>query len=60
MKLELFGDPRNRMTNVTGVLVPKAISDGKKVRREMLADFGIEVGTSFGPLAGRILASWHP
>ena len=33
---------------------PKAIADGEKVRREMLADFGIEIGTSFGPLAGKI------
>jgi len=54
MGLELFGDPAHRMANVTGVIIPKTIGDGEKVRREMLADFGIEIGTSFGPLAGKI------
>ena len=54
MELELFGDPEHRMANATGVVIPKAISDGEKVRREMLADFGIEIGTSFGPLAAKI------
>jgi (S)-ureidoglycine-glyoxylate aminotransferase len=54
MGLALFGDAGHRMANVTGVIIPKAISDGEKVRAEMLQDFGIEIGTSFGPLAGRI------
>jgi (S)-ureidoglycine-glyoxylate aminotransferase len=54
MGLALFGDPKHRMANVTGVIIPKAVIDGEKVRAEMLNDFGIEIGTSFGPLAGRI------
>jgi len=54
MGLALFGDPVHRMANVTGVLIPEAIGDGEKVRAQMLLDFGIEIGTSFGPLAGRI------
>ena len=54
MGLELYGDPAHRMANVTGVNIPKAITDGERVRREMLHDFGIEIGTSFGPLAGKI------
>src|SRR5262252_4512636 len=54
MGLTLFGDPDHRMANVTGVFIPKAIADGERVRREMLQDFGIEIGTSFGPLAGKI------
>ncbi len=54
MGLKLYGDPRHRMANVTGVIIPKAIKDGEKVRSEMLQDFGIEIGTSFGPLAGKI------
>jgi len=54
MGLELFGDSKHRMANVTGVIIPKAITDGEKVRAEMLHDFGIEIGTSFGPLAGKI------
>ena len=54
MGLALFGDPNHRMANVTGVVIPKAIADGEAVRRELLQDFGIEIGTSFGPLAGKI------
>jgi (S)-ureidoglycine---glyoxylate transaminase len=54
MGLELFGDPKHRMANVTGVIIPKEIADGEAVRRELLHDFGIEIGTSFGPLAGKI------
>jgi len=42
------------MANVTGVVIPREIKDGERVRAEMLADFGIEIGTSFGPLAGKI------
>lgn len=54
MGLELFGDAGHRMPNVTGVIIPDAIADGEKVRRAMLQDFGIEIGTSFGPLHGKI------
>jgi len=54
MGLTLFGDPDNRMSNVTGVMIPEACGDGEKLRAEMLTDFGIEIGTSFGPLAGKI------
>jgi (S)-ureidoglycine-glyoxylate aminotransferase len=54
MGLELFGDPAHRMANVTGVIIPATIADGEKIRAEMLHDFGIEIGTSFGPLAGKI------
>jgi (S)-ureidoglycine-glyoxylate aminotransferase len=54
MGLALFGDPDHRMANVTGVIIPKEIADGEAVRRELLQDFGIEIGTSFGPLAGKI------
>jgi (S)-ureidoglycine-glyoxylate aminotransferase len=54
MGLTLFGDPAHRMANVTGVVIPKAIKDPDKVRAEMLTDFGIEIGTSFGPLNGKI------
>ncbi len=54
MGLELFGDVQHRMHSVTGVYIPSQISDGEKVRSEMLEDFGIEIGTSFGPLHGKI------
>jgi (S)-ureidoglycine---glyoxylate transaminase len=54
MGLTLFGDASHRMANVTGVIIPKAVKDGEKIRAAMLEDFGIEIGTSFGPLAGKI------
>lgn len=54
MGLELFGDPANRMANVTGVVIPKAIREPDRLRADLLTDFGIEIGTSFGPLAGKI------
>jgi len=54
MGLELFGDEANRMANVTGVYIPKACGNGEGVRSAMLNDFGIEIGTSFGHLAGKI------
>jgi (S)-ureidoglycine---glyoxylate transaminase len=53
MDLKVFGDQRHKMPNVTGVHIPEGI-DGDKVRGAMLSDFGIEIGTSFGPLHGRI------
>ena len=54
MGLELFGNSGHRMTNVTGVVIPAAVRAPDNVRAEMLEDFGIEIGTSFGPLHGRI------
>ena len=54
MGLATYGDPKHRMANVTGVVIPKGIKDSERVRSEMLMDFGIEIGTSFGPLAGKI------
>jgi (S)-ureidoglycine-glyoxylate aminotransferase len=51
--LELFGDPRHRMANVTGILIPQGI-DGERVRSMLLERHNIEIGTSFGPLHGRI------
>ena len=53
MGLKVFGDRRHKMANVTGVHIPEGV-DGDKVRAAMLNDFGIEIGTSFGPLHGRI------
>jgi len=53
MGLEVFGDQAHKMPNVTGVYVPAGV-DADGVRGAMLDDFGIEIGTSFGPLHGRI------
>ena len=53
MGLALFGDQRHKMPNVTGVMIPAGVP-GEAVRGTMLNDFGIEIGTSFGPLHGRI------
>lgn len=51
--LTVFGDDRFRMTNVTGILIPEGV-DGERVRRRMREDFEIEIGTSFGPLQGKV------
>jgi (S)-ureidoglycine---glyoxylate transaminase len=53
MGLEVFGDLQHKMPNVTGVHIPQGV-DGDKVRRALLEHFNIEIGTSFGPLHGRI------
>ncbi|MFH7811353.1 MULTISPECIES: pyridoxal-phosphate-dependent aminotransferase family protein [Acetobacter] len=53
MNLRIFGDDAHRMTNVTGVWIPDGV-DGEAIRTRMRDDFGIEIGTAFGPLAGRI------
>ena len=54
MGLELFGDAEHRMTNVTGVYIPESIENGDTARAALLDDFGIEIGTSFGQLHGKI------
>ncbi|MDQ8205463.1 alanine--glyoxylate aminotransferase family protein [Pelagicoccus sp. SDUM812003] len=51
--LKLFGNQSQKMSNVTGVYIPDAV-DGEAVRRDMLHHFGVEIGTSFGPLHGKI------
>ncbi len=53
MNLRLFGDQHHRMNNVVGVYIPEGVA-GEAVRGSMLADYGIEIGTSFGPLHGVI------
>jgi (S)-ureidoglycine-glyoxylate aminotransferase len=53
MGLKLFGDQSAKMNNVVGIEIPSGI-DGERARAAMLNDFGIEIGTSFGPLHGRV------
>jgi len=51
--LKLFGDQSVRMNNVIGVHIPDGV-DPDGVRTTLLADYGIEIGTSFGPLHGKV------
>ncbi len=53
MKLRLYGDQSHKMPNVTGVFIPEGIN-GDKVRGALLNEFNIEIGTSFGPLHGKM------
>jgi (S)-ureidoglycine-glyoxylate aminotransferase len=53
MGLELYGDQAHKMPNVTGVVIPQGV-DGEAVRRALLEQHNIEIGTSFGPLRGKI------
>ncbi|RPF20632.1 pyridoxal-phosphate-dependent aminotransferase family protein [Myceligenerans xiligouense] len=56
--LETFGDDRYRMNNVVAVYLPERLraepGAGDAVRAALLEDFGIEIGTSFGPLHGQV------
>ncbi|WP_204430917.1 pyridoxal-phosphate-dependent aminotransferase family protein [Alloalcanivorax marinus] len=51
--LDTFGDLNHKMNNVLCVRIPEGIP-GEPVRGLLLNDFGIEIGTSFGPLQGKI------
>lgn len=51
--LTVFGDLAHKMNNVVAVEIPAGVP-GDEARRAMLEDFGIEIGTSFGPLHGRV------
>lgn len=51
--LTLFGDQAHRMHNVLAVEIPDGI-DADAARAAMLDDYGIEIGTSFGPLHGKV------
>lgn len=53
MNLEIYGDQSHKMNNIVGVVIPEVV-DGEAVRTSMLLDFGIEIGTSFGPLKGKV------
>ncbi|THG31122.1 pyridoxal-phosphate-dependent aminotransferase family protein [Naasia lichenicola] len=51
--LTIFGDLAHKMTNVVAVYIPDGVN-GDAVRAELLNDYGIEIGTSFGPLHGKV------
>ncbi|GEA11362.1 alanine--glyoxylate aminotransferase family protein [Alteromonas sp. KUL49] len=53
MGLTPFGDLANKMNNVVGVVIPDGVH-GEAVRETLLLRFNIEIGTSFGPLKGKI------
>ncbi|WP_243076041.1 alanine--glyoxylate aminotransferase family protein [Microbacterium sp. SS28] len=51
--LAVFGDVAHKMNNVVAVEIPEGVP-GDAARAALLEDFGIEIGTSFGPLHGRV------
>jgi len=51
--LAVFGDVEHKMHNVVAVEIPDGV-DGDRARAALLDDFGIEIGTSFGPLHGKV------
>lgn len=51
--LEVFGDVAHKMSNVVAVEIPEGVP-GDAARGALLEDFGVEIGTSFGPLHGRV------
>ena len=50
--LELFGDPENRLSMLTCVMIPDGVEDAP-VRNRLLNEFGIEIVGGFGPLKGK-------
>jgi alanine-glyoxylate transaminase/serine-glyoxylate transaminase/serine-pyruvate transaminase len=53
MGLRMFAPAGHRLPNLNTVRVPEGVDDAL-VRRDLLAEHGIEVGAGFGPLAGKI------
>ena len=53
MGLRVFGDVSHKMSNIVAVYIPEGVP-GDAARAAMLEDFGIEIGTSFGPLHGKV------
>lgn len=53
LDLRPYGDQGHRMHNVVAVHIPDGL-DGDAVRGDLLARHGIEIGTSFGPLHGKV------
>ena len=51
--LQPFGNLQHKMNNVVGVTIPHDV-DGEAIRHTLLHRFNIEIGTSFGPLKGKI------
>jgi alanine-glyoxylate transaminase/serine-glyoxylate transaminase/serine-pyruvate transaminase len=45
-------DSRDRLVTVTSVNIPEGVED-LKVRRQLLAEYGIEIAGGFGPLKGK-------
>ncbi|WP_364514642.1 pyridoxal-phosphate-dependent aminotransferase family protein [Nocardioides sp. LML1-1-1.1] len=54
--LGVFGDLAHKMNNVVAVEIPEQLgaAGGDAVRARLLDDFAIEIGTSFGPLHGKV------
>lgn len=50
--LELFGDPTNRLSMLTCVMIPDGADDAA-VRQRLLREYGIEIVGGFGPLKGK-------
>ena len=50
--LELFGDPVNRLSMLTCVMIPDGVDDAS-VRKRLLDDYRIEIVGGFGPLKGK-------
>ncbi len=53
MGLELLVTRESRLPSLTTVTIPAGV-DELRVRRELLQDFGIEIGGGLGPLKGRV------
>jgi (S)-ureidoglycine-glyoxylate aminotransferase len=53
MGLAVFGDLDHKIPHITGVRIPEGVN-GERVRQFMLQHLGVEIGSSFGPLRGKV------
>lgn len=53
MGFKIFGDTQNEMPNMTCVEIPDGVN-GETIRAFLLANYGIEIASSFGPMHGKI------
>ncbi|AQP54151.1 aminotransferase [Vagococcus penaei] len=53
MGLAIYGELATKTPTVTPIIIPKNV-DGEDVRNMLLNDFGVEIASSFGPLAGKV------
>jgi alanine-glyoxylate transaminase/serine-glyoxylate transaminase/serine-pyruvate transaminase len=53
MGLELLASPAERLPQLCAVRIPAGVDDAR-VRKRLLAHFGVEIGGGLGPLKGRL------
>jgi alanine-glyoxylate transaminase/serine-glyoxylate transaminase/serine-pyruvate transaminase len=53
MDIDLLAEPAHRLSTVVAIRVPDGVDDAR-IRKELLAEYGIEIAGGLGPFAGKI------